>query len=100
MSGHLPAGEAGSHDVRTYFLIFTALIVMTAVTVAVAFLDLGPLNTVVAVTIASIKAALVLVYFMHLDRAGGLVRVYATAGFFWIILLAASVLTDIVTRPL
>ena len=50
---------------RTYYLIFLTLIVCTAITVAVAFVDLGPMNVVVAMTIAVLKATLVVLFFMH-----------------------------------
>ena len=49
-----------------YVGIFTALLVLTGVTVAVTFIDLGPLNNLVALSIAVIKATMVLLYFMHL----------------------------------
>ena len=53
--------------VRTYYLIFLTLMVCTAITVAVAFVDLGPLNAVVAMTIAVLKATLVVLFFMHVE---------------------------------
>jgi len=50
----------------TYFLVWATLLVLTALTVAVAGFDLGPLNVLAALTIASCKTALVLYVFMHL----------------------------------
>ncbi len=49
-----------------YLSVFAALLVLTAVTVAVAQIDLGPWNLVVALAIASLKVALVAFIFMHL----------------------------------
>jgi cytochrome c oxidase subunit 4 len=46
--------------------VFAALIVLTAITVAVSYFDFGPLNLIVALGVATAKAALVALYFMHL----------------------------------
>ena len=51
---------------KVYFTIITILMVLTAITVWAAFQDFGFLNNVVAITIAVIKAVLVVVFFMHL----------------------------------
>lgn len=51
---------------KTYYAIFGALLCGTALTVWVSYLDLGPMNTVVAISIAVVKALLVALYFMHL----------------------------------
>jgi cytochrome c oxidase subunit 4 len=92
MAGHIvPA--------RTYFLVFAALVVLTAVTTAVAFVDLGPLNTVVALAIAVCKACLVVLFFMHVKYAPGLTRVVVVTGFLWLALLIGISLSDVVTRP-
>ena len=50
---------------KVYYLVFAALLVLTGITVAVASVDLGPVNTAVAVAIAICKATLVALYFMH-----------------------------------
>ena len=70
---------------NTYFLVFGALLVLTLVTAGVAFINLGPLNTPVALGIAMIKAALVMIYFMHLRHITFLVRVFAGAGLIWLL---------------
>ena len=54
---------------KTYMLIFAALLVGTVITVAIAFVDLGFLNTPVAILIALVKATLVIWYFMHVNTA-------------------------------
>ena len=48
-----------------YYLIFAALLIGTALTVAVAFVDLGAMNNVAMLTIAAGKALLVILFFMH-----------------------------------
>ena len=49
-----------------YFAIFGALMVLTALTVGLAFVNLGQLNVVVALAVAVVKASLVVMFFMHL----------------------------------
>lgn len=70
-SGRLPTEDADQglgHIVPTevYFDIWVALLLLTVITVTVAFFDLGVLNLVVALGIATLKAALVTLFFMHL----------------------------------
>jgi caa(3)-type oxidase subunit IV len=67
--GHGHAEGAGAHHVDPlwlYMAIFAALIVMTVVTVGASYVDFGAANTIIAVVIASIKASLVAIFFMHL----------------------------------
>lgn len=65
---HVDDGHVHPHiaPVKMYLGIFGALIVFTVITVAVGFVHLGPLNLLVAILIATIKAGLVVTYFMHL----------------------------------
>lgn len=72
---------------RTYVIIYLALLVLLALTVAVAMVDLGVWSPVVAMVIALVKAALVAVFFMHLNHAPNVVRVFAGAGLLWLLLL-------------
>jgi cytochrome c oxidase subunit 4 len=83
---------------RIYYAVFGALLVLTAVTVYVAFLDLGPLNTLVAVTIAVVKALLVLLFFMHVRYSSHLIWVYAGAGILWLLILFSLTLSDYFSR--
>ena len=83
---------------RIYFVIFAALMVLTAVTVWVAFYDLGVLNTVIAMTIAVIKATLVVLYFMHLRYSSRLTQVVAAAAILWLVILIVLTLADYFTR--
>ncbi len=83
---------------KTYFLIFALLIGGTALTTGVAYVDLGPFNTVVALLIAMVKASLVGLFFMHLKWSGHLARLAAIAALFWLAILIALSLADYLTR--
>jgi cytochrome c oxidase subunit IV len=83
---------------RTYFAIFAALLAFTAITVAVAFVDLGLLNPVVALSIAVVKATLVVLFFMHLKYSSRLVWVVGGAAIFWLGILLVLLLSDYATR--
>jgi len=91
MSGHIV-------PVRTYLGIFLALLALTALTTAVAFVDLGRWNTVAALAIAVAKMLLVILFFMHLKYNSGLTRLILAAGFFWFAILVALTLSDELTR--
>jgi cytochrome c oxidase subunit 4 len=84
---------------KIYFTIFTALMILTALTVWVANFDLGKWNAVVALTIAVIKALLVVLYFMHVRYSSRLTMAFVAAGFVWLIIMIALTLSDYVTRP-
>jgi cytochrome c oxidase subunit 4 len=84
---------------KVYFAIFAALMVGTAATVIVAFIDLGgQFNTVVALTIAVIKATLVVLYFMHVRYSSRLTWVIVGSGLFWLGIMFALTLSDYWTR--
>jgi cytochrome c oxidase subunit IV len=63
-----------------------------------AYLPLGPFNVVIGLGIAAVKAALVGLLFMNLKRSGPLMRLVAAAGFFWLVILFALTLSDVLTR--
>jgi cytochrome c oxidase subunit IV len=90
--------SAQGPSVRTYVLVFVALLILAAATTAIAYVDLGPFNTVLALAIASIKACLVGLFFMHLLYSHGLTRVVVLAGFFWLALMVSFTLADVFTR--
>lgn len=83
---------------KIYYAIFIALAVLTVVTWSVAKLDLGRMNAVVAMTIAVIKATLVVLYFMHVRYSSRLTWVFVGAGFFWLAIMVALTLSDYMTR--
>jgi cytochrome c oxidase subunit 4 len=79
-------------------LIFVTLLLMTLITVDVAFYNFGWLNIYIALTIATIKATLVVLYFMHLRYSERLNMVFVAAGVFWLIIMIALTAGDIFTR--
>jgi len=83
---------------RLYVAVFAALVVLTVVTVAVSYVDLGPGSVVVALAIACSKASLVLLFFMHLRDSPGLTWLVAGGGFFWLAILIGLTMSDVMTR--
>ena len=83
---------------KVYLLILVALLAGTAATVWVAQTDLGPLNLAVALTIAVIKATLVVLFFMHMKYSHRLNWIFFAAAIIWLILLISMTLVDVVAR--
>jgi cytochrome c oxidase subunit IV len=85
--------------VRIYVTIFLALLFGTALTVMAAFYDFPwQFNTIIALTIASVKATLVVLYFMHVRYSSRLIWVVMASALFWMALLFALTLSDYNTR--
>ena len=89
-----------SHDTgnRTYVLVWAALMVLTAVTVAASYVHLGMMNVVVALLIASVKASLVALFFMHLRHESRLVLGFALTPILFLVLIIAGTLSDTLFR--
>ncbi len=83
---------------RIYILIFITLLLLTLLTVDIAFYDAGWLNLPIALTIATCKALLVLFFFMHVRYSKRLTWVFVAAGFFWFLILIVFTLSDYLTR--
>ncbi|HEX7798681.1 MAG TPA: cytochrome C oxidase subunit IV family protein [Vicinamibacterales bacterium] len=83
---------------RTYYLVFLVLIVCTAITVAVSFVDLGRFNVLVALGIAILKATLVVLFFMHVKYSGKLTWVVVAGSLFWLGILIVMTAGDYLTR--
>ncbi len=84
---------------RVYILIFLALLMGTGLTAYVAYFNFpGPLNAVVAITIAVIKATLVILYFMHVRYSPRLIGLIIAAALFWMAILFALTISDYSTR--
>jgi cytochrome c oxidase subunit 4 len=84
---------------KMYYGIWITLLIMTGVTYGVAKIDLGPFNTVVALTIATFKAVLVVLFFMHVkDASEKLIKVVIASAIFWLLILLALSLADYGTR--
>ena len=84
--------------IRVYLTIFVVLMLFTAITTAVAFVDLGPLNNVIMMSIAVTKATLVVLYFMHVRYSGKVVWLLAGSGFLWLALMIVMTMSDVMTR--
>lgn len=84
--------------VRRYLFVFFGLIALTITTILVAQIDLGEYNFIVAMTIAVIKGSLVVWFFMHVNQASSLTRLFVGAGFFWLAILLVFVLSDYLSR--
>lgn len=85
-------------SLTTYYKVFAALMILALATTGIAFLDLGPFNTVVAMGIATIKAILVVLFFMHVRYQRRLTAVFAMAGFCWLLILLVLTASDYFTR--
>jgi cytochrome c oxidase subunit 4 len=83
---------------KIYVLVFVTLICLTLITVDVAFYNFGFLNIYIAMTIATCKALVVVLYFMHVRYSPKLTWIFAGAGIFWLIIMFALLVSDYVTR--
>jgi cytochrome c oxidase subunit 4 len=83
---------------RVYVGIFAALLVLTAVTTWVAFVDLGPLNVVIMLVIAFVKASFVVLFFMHARYESQLTRVAIVGAVFWLFVLIVISASDVFMR--
>jgi cytochrome c oxidase subunit 4 len=91
--------QSHSHPTpRLYLLILTLLIIGTCATWAIAFVDLGIMNPVVALAIAVAKAVLVILFFMHVIYSNKLTKLTVAAGFFWLLILITMSLSDYLSR--
>lgn len=83
-----------------YVKIFLSLLVLTVITVLVAQFDFGSLNTLIAMLVATVKATLVALYFMHLKYDDKANAVCLLGGVFFLIIMFAFIAIDIYTRVL
>jgi cytochrome c oxidase subunit 4 len=87
---------------KYYFAVFGLLMALTALTVVVASYDLehiwGPLNIIVALTIAVIKATAVVLIFMHMRWSSRLTQIVAVAALFWLAILLVFTMSDYLSR--
>lgn len=83
---------------RLYWTIFGTLLLCTFLTVVVARMDLGSLNTPVALVIAGFKATLVILFFMGVKYNTPLTKVVAASGFVWLLILFGITMGDYLSR--
>jgi cytochrome c oxidase subunit 4 len=86
-------------SVKIYITIFFVLLVGTALTVGAAFMDFPwRFNTIVALTIATVKATFVVLYFMHVRYSSRLIWVIVASALFWMGIMFALTFSDYMTR--
>ena len=83
---------------KIYAAIFAALLVLTGLTVAASFAELGIFNPIIALGIAVVKATLVVLFFMHVKYSTKLTKLTLGAGLFTFIVLIGMTLSDYFTR--
>jgi cytochrome c oxidase subunit 4 len=88
---------------KVYLAVFSALMICTFLTVVAAKADLNQyfsgLNVIVALTIASLKAALVVLYFMHLRYSPKRTQLVIAASVFWLAIMLLMTMSDYLSRP-
>jgi cytochrome c oxidase subunit IV len=89
---------------RIYLLIFAVLMILTITTVYAATVDLNAyfhsLNIIVALVIATCKAILVILFFMHAYYSSKRTKLIVFAGFFWLAIMLSLTLSDYASRHL
>ncbi len=91
----------GSHHIVSpgmYLTIILTLMALTGLTVAAAFVDLGKFNIVVALAIATAKATLVVLFFMHAKYTPRRTQLVIIAGIFWLAILLFMTMSDYISR--
>jgi cytochrome c oxidase subunit 4 len=93
--------EHGEHHIVSplqYGMVFGTLLLFTGLTVVAAYVDMGVLNPIVALAIASFKAVLVILFFMHAKYQSRLIKMTIGAGFFTFLVLITMTLSDYISR--
>ena len=85
-------------SVRTFVIIWIALLIFTGITVGVAMLNLGPFSVAVALIIAVIKASLVALFFMEIRYSHRMTQIVLIGGVFWLMILLLLSMTDYASR--
>ena len=86
--------------IKTYSAVWLTLLILTGVTTAVAYVDLGAFSVVVALTIAVVKMLLVALFFRHVRHSTKLTKLVLLGGLLWLGILLAFTLADVWTRGL
>ena len=91
MTGHIDS-------IKTYVGVLLALLALTGITTAVAYVDLGAFSVVVALVIAVCKMLLVALFFMHIRHSNQLTKLVVLGGLMWLGILLVLTLSDFITR--
>jgi cytochrome c oxidase subunit 4 len=94
--GHAPAHHRAS--LASYFAVFITLMVLTVLTVWVSRVDLGALNTTVAMAIAIVKATVVILWFMHVIHSPRMTWLIVIGSFLWLAVMFVLFFADYATR--
>jgi cytochrome c oxidase subunit 4 len=86
------------NSIKPYVMVTTALFVLLIITVSAAYINLGALNTPVAMLISLSKASLIVLFFMHVRRSNPLIHIFVLVGFFWLAIMLTLSLSDFLTR--
>jgi len=87
-----------AHSTTSYFAAYGTLVLLTIATVGLSFCPLANWHTAVGLAIASCKAVLVVIFFMHFLRSAPVSRLALFAGLLWFAILIGLTLTDYLTR--
>lgn len=100
MTDEIEAQHAEEHVVspKLYATIGLALLVLTATTCAISYVDLGIFNAVVALAIAVFKASLVVLFFMHVKYSPKLTKLTVISGLFVFLGLISMTMADYISR--
>jgi cytochrome c oxidase subunit IV len=85
-------------SVKTYALVFIALLILTVTTTGLAYVDFGPFSVAVALVIAVSKMLLVALFFMHVRHSTRLTRLVVLGGLLWLAILIVLTLSDFISR--
>ena len=83
---------------RTYVFNGLVLLGFLALTIGAAYVNLGPLNTIVAMSISAAKAALIILFFMHMRYGKPVMWLFVAAGLFWLGIMLALAMSDYMSR--
>lgn len=85
-------------SVRKYAAVFGSLLLLALATTLIGFLDLGPFNMIIAITIATTKASLIAAFFMQALYEGKMVRIIIAGGIVWFLIMLTLTLGDYMSR--
>ena len=86
-------------SVRTYWIVFAALMLLLVATVLATGIGTGPIAILIAVGIATLKAVLILLFFMHVKYSSRLIWLFSGASFLWFGIMLLFVFADFLSRP-
>ena len=98
MSNHTEHAHDTGKEARTYLITLVALLILTAITVGASYINFGNGNVVIALAIATVKAIIVALIFMHLLHDKPVNALAAVAGFLFLGLFLLFILLDLGTR--